>query len=159
MIVARAFRPPRSRTDSCPRPFSRKCRQARSGRSGQRNPSHDPHTFCLDDDFPQSAVRLWLLLLFTSRTPVVWPAPRMLRQRRNGRLGRKPSDYRRSDLNGFRTADLCRSIRNHLERPGADERAAAFAAAAPVSSASTTDALSAHESGRNLICLFAQSMP
>jgi hypothetical protein len=159
MIVARAFRPPRSGTDSCPRPFSRKCRQARSGRSGQRNPSHDPRTFCLHDDFRRSAVRLWLLLLFASRTPVVWPAPRVLQQRRNDGFGRKPGDYRRSDLNGFGTADICRSFGNHLKRPGADECAAAFASAATVSSASATDALSAHQSERNLICLFAQSMP
>ena len=158
MIVARALRPPGSGTDSCPRPFSRNCRQARSGRSGQRNPSHDPRTSCLDDDFRRSAVRLWLLLLFASRTPVVWQAPRVLQQWRNDRLGRKPGDYRRSDLNGFGTADICRSFGNHLERPGADECAAALTSAATVSPASSTDALSAHQSARNVIRSFARSM-
>ena len=148
--MARAFRPPRSRTDSCPRPFSRKCRQARSGHSGQRNPSHDPRTLRFHDDGRQFAVCLWLLLLLPG-TPVVWPASRVLQQWRNGRLGRKPGNYRRSDPDGFGTADICRSQRNNLERARAVERAATFASATNLSAASAADALSTHQSQRHLI--------
>ncbi len=122
--------------------------------SGQRNPSHGPCAFCQIDYSHRIVVGLWLLL-FAAGTSVVWPAPRLLQQRQRGfrGIGRRARRDRRPRPNGYRPADLCRSLRHDSERPGADHRAAVIVAATPVAQPSPDCPLAIDQSQRNLIAL------